>query len=88
MTTIKNWILDAQNILGLIFIVASGVSMTIFGHDVFGTLVLTDKLSVPYAALPMAFGFLILKTDIANNINALRGRTDVIKSLPPQNPGQ
>jgi len=77
----KNWILDSQNILGLIFIFASGFLMVSFGHNVFGALVLTDKLNVPYAALPMAFGFLILKTDLAANINALRGKTP-----PPQPP--
>lgn len=71
----KNWIMDSQNLFGIICIVASGAAMVIFGHGVFGELVLTDKLNVPYAALPMAFGFLIMKTDLAANINALRGKT-------------
>lgn len=78
-----NWLKNPQNILGLCLIIFSSVIMIAFGHEVFGVLNVTERLVIPIAALPLAFGLLILKTDFFANVAALRGDTSPTNSQPP-----
>lgn len=61
------WFKDVQNILGLIFIVASGAVMIVWGHNVFGM-----AFNIPVAVFPMCFGFLMLSTRAMSNAKELK----------------
>ena len=78
------WLYDLQNILGLAFIVSTAGVMIRYGHDVFGTIKLTDAFNAPIAALPLLIGFLLLKIDIAGKLSAIR---KAVKGDEPKPPG-
>ena len=79
----KAWISTPENILGLLIVGIFTALMVTYGHDVLGSFDVTEKLKIPVAALPIVFGFFIMKTNLTANIQAIRG-----DKAPPAPPAQ